>query len=664
MADTRRVLVVGGGVAALAAAVALVEQNKKQGRVRFEITVMTSDNIWGGRASSWPGGGVRFRYEKQSGETADKAAEETARMVAQGMSTTSPEYVLKAVDFHAWPPDVPLNHGFHAVFDETTYVNFWKTLDLAGLDRGVLKQNVLISNDLEILVHESETANVCRLQIHPDNLYPYPFNSHLTRAAFEVWRHGGWSIPEIVSFGLKVVLPVRGFRNFDDLAGLDNLQQISFQKWCRDRGVRESVFNKMMFKFLFQGTYIAPNTMDATSALMGLWVILRHMDAARWYYINGGITELLMAPIAKFLEEEGEVMLRTRHELTSLVVDGGFSRVIGFEEREAQREDHPVSRKQYAESFDYYLLTLPLDSLVCLFENSKPKGGSPFSLLDGFPDIATLKGDKRFVQPAGTVNLQAWFRDPGLLSDEANVAGDYKNVISGLEPLCVLVDYKNILPMYKDDPRFTGSVLEINGSLQELQSPEHYGYFECDTRFGEPHEAKTIEFARTIMIDIARRYNFKKLLRAVEENAFLEFSGDWPNRHRWPYDRPSDKLPPFLWKNTDPYNRFFVTGPGTLQYRPWVWRREYPENYLNLRRNGYPGPKGYPDNLVLAGDWTRNGFDIPSMEGAARSGRMAALAVIKKALGRDATADPTQASQAPDPELIRVYDPDEPLDNR
>ena len=57
--------------------------------------------------------------------------------------------------------------------------------------------------------------------------------------------------------------------------------QIPEEKWCRDRGVQEQVFDKMMFKFLFQGTYIAPNAMDATSALMGLWTILRHRDAAR-----------------------------------------------------------------------------------------------------------------------------------------------------------------------------------------------------------------------------------------------------------------------------------------------------------------------------------------------------------------------------------------------
>ena len=642
MAETKRVLIAGGGVAALASAAALVEHNLASSgstNLQFDVTVVTSDDIWGGRASSWPGGGKRFRYERES--------------VAPGQHAG---YVLQEMDFRFWPPDVPLNHGFHAVFDESTYVNFWHTLRVAGLPPDVLKQRELISNNHEILVHESETANVCRLQINSPDDYPYPFNSHLTRAAWEVFRRGGWSLQEVVSFGLKVVRRVLSYQNFDQLAELDDIQQISFEKWCRDRGVRHSVFDKMMFKFLFQGTYIAPNTMDAASALMGLWVILRHMDAARWYYINGGITELLMQPIAAFLQSKG-VTLRIKKELTALHVNEDFSRILGFDESETPMvAAHRQQKNKGGDSFDYYILTLPLDSLVTLLENSRPNG-SPFSLLEGFPDVNTLKKDVRFAQTAGTVNLQAWFDEPGLLSDEANPSGDYANVISGLEPLCVLIDYKPILPVYRDDARFTGSVLEVNGSLQELQSPEHYGYFECDTRFGEPHERKTMEFARAILMDMAQRYHFPKLYKAVKENAFLDWSrGDWPDRQHWPGH--GNRVPPFLWKNTDPFNRFFVTGPGTLQYRPWVWRQEYPADYLELRAEGYPGPRGYPENLFLAGDWTRNGFDIPSMEGAARSGRMAALAVLKKALGMDATADPTiPEATRQEPGFIRVPDP-------
>lgn len=631
MAEQKRVLIVGGGVAALAAAAALTEHNRDKSartQTRFDITVMTSDDIWGGRASSWPGGTFRNRYERGR---------------------------LSPWNFTLWPPDVPLNHGFHAVFDESTYVNFWYTLKLAGLEQDALIGRRLISNNHEILVHEAETAHVCRLQVHDPSIFPYPFNSHLAKPAWEVFRHGGWSLPEIYSFGVKVMLDVCKHTDFDELAVLDQFQQISFQKWCRDRGVRESIFNKMMFKFLFQGTYIAPNTMDATSALMGLWVILRDFDASEWFYINGGITEQLMNPIADFLKSHG-VNLQPKRQLTALVSHDNFHTIHGCET--GHIEPIPPDDQDLADgAFDYYITTLPLDSVVSVLEKSR-LDSTNYTLLDGLPDIRTLRHDKRFAEPAGTVNLQAWFQEPGLLGDAGSPNGDYRNVIAGLEPLCVLVDYKNMLPMYaRDGQRFPGSVLEINGSLQELQSPEHYGYFECDTRFGRPHEAKTIDFAKAIMIDIAKRYRFEKLQNAVEREAFLDWPEQWPDRQPWA--GRGHRLPPFLWKNTDPYNRFFVTGPGTLQYRPWVWRARYPDEYLELRPDGYPGPRGYPRNLFFAGDWTRNGFDIPCMEGAARSGRMAALAIIKSAIGTiDPTADPTKPEETRgDPDYIQILDP-------
>ena len=310
--EVKTVLVIGGGVAALAAAAALVEHNREKREatnVRFEITIMTSDVIWGGRASSWTGGDERPLYEKfYPGD--DQAA----------------DWFLRQYDFRYWPPFVPLNHGFHAVFDESTYVNFWYTLALAGLPRAkLIGDETLISNNYELLVHEAETSSVCRLQVHDPKKYPAPFNNHLTDSAMEVLLHGGWSIPEILSFGNKVMRKVLSYSDFDQLAALDVHQRISFQKWCRDQGVRESIFNKMMFKFLFQGTYIAPNTMDATSALMGLWIILRDRQAAQWYYINGGITDLLMKPLADHLVQKHGVQTRMHQELETFDPSADFA---------------------------------------------------------------------------------------------------------------------------------------------------------------------------------------------------------------------------------------------------------------------------------------------------------------------------------------------------
>ena len=616
--EEKTVLIVGAGVAALAAGVALVEHNKKNqtGWPRFKVTIATSDDIFGGRASSWPGGAVRPPQDPDDPDVPD---------------------------FTYWPQELPLDHGFHAVFDESTYVNFWQTLTQAGLTRDALVDRELISNQHQILVFESERMNVCRLEIK--NL-PFPFSlfpcNHLARAALELWLHGGWKLRQIVNYGLRVMLYVHQYRqDFDKLAELDLFHRVSFEKWCRDRGVNADVFNKMMFKFLFQGTYIAPNTMDATSALMGLWTILRDRDAAHWYYINGGITEKLMQPMADYLSRNGVTLCFRKHAARFETRDFFAIDAVSFTDASSGR-------------FDYFISTLPLDSCVEVLRASEASAAST-SWDDVFPDIAMLERDARFANTASTVNLQVWLQRRGLLGDKRRPDGDYTNVIAGLEPLCVMIDYKNMLPMYQDDELFPGSVLEVNGSLLELQAPEHYGYFECDQRFGMPQEPKTIEFAKSILIDIARRYRFPKLEQAVKDEAFLEWRRP-SDRRQWPGH--GDKIPPVLWKNVDAYNRFFVTGPGTLQYRPWVWREAYTAEYLPLRRPNYQGPEGYPSNLFIAGDWTRNGFDTPCMEGAARSGRMAALAVVKRALGRDATADPTRPEETRgDERFVQVVDP-------
>ena len=55
---------------------------------------------------------------------------------------------------------------------------------------------------------------------------------------------------------------------------------------------------------------------------------------------------------------------------------------------------------------------------------------------------------------------------------------------------------------------------------------------------------------------------------------------------------------------TGPDRRYVLTPPGTVEHRLW------------------PGQSGL-DNLVLAGDWTRNGLDVGSVEAAMTSGMLA-----------------------------------------
>src|SRR5207249_7285755 len=93
---------------------------------------------------------------------------------------------------------------------------------------------------------------------------------------------------------------------------------------------------------------------------------------------------------------------------------------------------------QLPEHVDYFISTIPLDNIYKVLKVS--------NMLDVFPKVKVLRESQYFTKPVGTVNLQAWFA-PG----RRVIPTEYRNVIAGFEPLCVLVDYKDILPTYKKD---------------------------------------------------------------------------------------------------------------------------------------------------------------------------------------------------------------------
>ena len=73
-----------------------------------------------------------------------------------------------------------------------------------------------------------------------------------------------------------------------------------------------------------------------------------------------------------------------------------------------------------------------------------------------------------------------------------------------------------------------------------------------------------------------------------------------------------ERLDTQYWRaNTDPSDRYVQSLPGTDRYRL------------------APGRTGF-SNLVVAGDWTDNGLNAGCVEGATRSGRLAAEAVLEQ----------------------------------
>jgi uncharacterized protein with NAD-binding domain and iron-sulfur cluster len=623
MSREKTVLIIGGGVAALAAAVALIEANAKNNSTKFRVHIISQAHRWGGKASSWGGGQVGAH-----------------------------------VNLTMWPEDFVLNHGFHVIFDENYYRNFWHTLRQAWSrsrnppPRSL--EDLLYSNKHEMLVHQKvDNRNViCRLQSKPGLLIP---GSHLRCIMAELKGRGGWSQTEISSVGDVIFREMFRYPSFRRLLEIDHkidplsgqtYPNVGFKEWCRSRGLQERVIENSFFKFIYDASYVSPFEMEAAAALKTCWGVLRNYRSTNWYYVQGGYTQELFNPLHRYLHEHEEFSCTLLVELTRLMPLG--NRIAGYDYREV--DDHPDSSqprrnpdpdvlakyKNLRESgrlgqmihelrdefhctepprsgrVDYFISTLPLENFFSILETSR--------MVEQFPGVQKLHNTARKDRKAsiGTVNLQAWFQrrvtDPSL-----------DNFIAGFEPLPVMVDYKNFLPMYRDDAHWPGSILEINGSMEELRRryPVEVKDLLGDVESGlpkrgvQPISDQRIEFAKSILLDMAIEYDFPALQKAVENDAFLEVD-DWKGRTRW----KGRKVPPFLWWNVHEHNAYFVTHPGTLSLRP-----EITTPY---------------DNLFLAGDWTRNGVDLPCMEGAARSGRMA----VREILERENCA-----------ELIEVYDP-------
>ncbi|MEX5218020.1 MAG: NAD(P)-binding protein [Nitrospira sp.] len=620
MPREKTVLIIGGGVAALAAAVALVEANRKSNPITFKIHIITQAHRWGGKASSW-GGGMAGPH----------------------------------VDLGMWPPTFALNHGFHLIFDESYYRNFWYTLREAWNNSSVPPprslEDLLYSNRHETLVHQRvyDRNVICRLQATPGLLIP---GSHLRGYVSELRRKGGWSPKELASIQDVIFREVFRYPTFRRLLEIDEKQDpctkkkypnIDFRQWCLARGLEQSVIDNAFFKFVYDASFVSPFDMEAAAALKTCWGVIRNFKATRWYYVQGGYSQDLFNPVHHYLHEHEDFSCTMLEELRSFSTAG--SRITGYESR--QVADHPDSsqpRKQPSaetlakykaleesgklagivhhvrdefdctkppKAVDYFISTLPLDNLWEVLTAS--------GMTKAFPNIARLHGghpNPKVPRTVATVNLQAWFQrrvtDPS-----------FQNFIAGLSPLPVMVDYKNFLPMYQDNVRWPGSVLELNGSVEELRksifTDDVEQFLDIPQSPIQPTAEARISFAKRILLHIADKYGFPELKSAVQEEAFLEV-GDWQGRTRW---RDTNKIPPFLWWNVHENNSYFVTSPGTLYDRPRT-------------RTPY-------DNLFLAGDWIRNGIDLPCMEGAARSGRMAALEILK-------------AERCP--ELIDIYDPE------
>jgi hypothetical protein len=172
--------------------------------------------------------------------------------------------------------------------------------------------------------------------------------------------------------------------------------------------------------------------------------------------------------------------------------------------------------------------------------------GDPLWVIPFFANMKNLTS-------VSTLSLQIWL--------QRATPGQIDGTIATLPlPFGYAIDYKRMVPEFRDDARY-GAALEWVGGEDGYESLS---------------DEELISKARA---GLARVPGFEGT--DLEEPVHLS-----------------------LRRNRANHNRYLLTDPGTLRFRPTV--------KTPLR------------GLLLAGDWVRNEVDGPSMEGAIRCGKQAA----------------------------------------
>ncbi|MHB8418197.1 MAG: FAD-dependent oxidoreductase [Myxococcales bacterium] len=342
---------------------------------------------------------------------------------------------------------------------------------------------------------------------------------------------------------------------------LEKLDDICYRAFLLDHGVPESVLRHPMFREVYELAFNAPH--EISTYIVIHWARLAGdcYDDATFDYFAGGPGELFWDPIARYYSRLGGT-LRVREKLVGLEHRDGKLVALRFaipdnpRFHECGKLRWPVAvpvavpvaagTERREEGFAAVICTLP----AACFQELNPGDElwrDPFF------------GNIRQLTSVSSLSLQLWTR-------EAFPRGGEGMIATLPLPFGYAIDYKPMVPEFSSDPRY-GAALEWVGAED--------GYEQLSDE----------DLIRRARAGLSLARGFEGVAEATPVHTSLR-------------------------RNRGNHQRYLLTDPGTLKFRPRV---ETP-----LR------------GLYLAGDWVRNEIDIPSMEGAIRSGKAAAKLVLER----------------------------------
>jgi len=604
--DKTKVLLVGGGMGALATAYYLT--NTEARRAKYDVRILALGHILGGKGANWRNPDRAQRIEEHGIHVIFGFYHNFLRMFRDVYSEANRPATRDPSTFEeAFSPrwDVVFDDGDHS-FE----VKFPRTPRHYGAGPRSVEDMLMVAGAL--------------LQDHAG----HQLFEMLTGIVFP--SLGNPVAAEMFAFTLTLIKGI-----FEDHIvrgkSWDDLDQYDFRDWMESHripgmsDIRHSAIMQVPYDGVF--AYVGSNTSDpklsAGVAARGLLKLVSDYELAVFYDMNVGMGEAVFAPLYEVLKARG-VQIEFFAKVKTVELSAGRVEKVTYG-RQAVVSAGPYaydpftnvgSVRVWRRHPDLAQLTppVPIDGLDPFADDVNAQVGPDLELnvdtdfdwvVCALPAPVTarvLRGHLadpalaaiQHIPTVATLHLETWMDQTLPLLGwpwGSVVLGGFRQPLNSLQENGRLLGVENW-----SGPGAPRSLIYASGPFGGGWSTDSF-----DPASRVAAEASAQAEARTWV-----RAQYWRVLPAAKTGAPPVFD-ESVLHHPWtPGDPMADQ---YVRHNIDQWARYVLMEPGTLKFRP------------------SPAPLTL-SNLRLAGDWTKNGVDIPSMEGTVTSALLAAQSIL------------------------------------
>ena len=617
-ATKTKVLVLGGGLGGLATALALTENEAL--RNRFDVRLVAQGHRLGGKGGSWRNPDARYssRIEEHGIHVIFGFYHNFLRMlrgVYEDAARSPTTFPTRFDDAFSPRWDITFDDGTDKAFEFT----FPEMPEDWG--RGVPTPGdlVRILADLLYRLLDPSALKETITELVPNFLLPPSLKNPVRQQLFE--------FTSILVKGTIAEIALSP-KSFDDFDGID------FRAWMKKHGASDEILNGPVTQIPYDGVFAYPGS-DTTAPLLGAGLAIRGLlrlaffyEKAPYFVMNAGMGECVFAPIYEVLKARG-VAIEFFTKVQEIHVSGTVADKVVVKRQakvlagaDAYNPIVPVATSRgsvpawtrdfdpaqidggaalvgkdffsdaepYFVSTETYVVGVDFDHVVCALP--APVTGAVLTGTAGNPELAAIAS----IPTVCTMQVQTW------LDQTSDAAGwKFGSVALGgfFQPLDTMLESTRLLPVEPWPLPGPQSLLYACGPFTP-----GWGGDTTNPAFHTAMDAAARSIARTFAKD-----NYVKVLPNADAGAGELDFGVLYSPAPPPLDRFDDA---YVRANVNRSDQYVYCAPGGLASRP---------RPTSAARK----------NLHFAGDWTRNGIDVPCMEGVT----MSALYVAEAITGED-----------------------------